>query len=388
MSTRETVRPEKARSTGNESRILVVDDDLRNREFLQELLETRGYRVEAVEDGPTALWSIRQDPPHVVILDVMMPGMTGFEVCRKLKADPELANVPVLMVTALSGRDDRIQGIEAGADDFLNKPVDRHEVLLRVRNAVQRSLLYRELKDKHERLQDMEALRDSLTHMLVHDMRTPLTAVRSSLELLDMSLGDRLDDEECEDLRQALGGVQALADMVSQVLVVSRGRETELEIQLREVQLQDLVEAALAPLRPLARKHRLTVDLPDEPVTLACDPALIRRTISNLFGNAVKFVPEGEAIRVGVIAGEPTVRIEVEDTGPGIPAAARAEIFERFSRGPAAGANGTESSGLGLTFCKMVAEAHGGGVGVDSEEGRGSTFWVELPRAPESARES
>lgn len=388
MSTRERVRPEKARSTGNGSRILVVDDDPRNREFLQELLETRGYRVEAVEDGPTALWCIRQDPPHAVILDVMMPGMTGFEVCRELKADPELANVPVLMVTALSGRDDRIEGIEAGADDFLHKPVDRHEVLLRVRNAVQRSLLYQELKNKHERLQDMEALRDSLTHMLVHDMRTPLTAVRSSLELLDMSLGDRLDDEEREDLRQALGGVQALADMVSQVLVVSRGRETELEIQLREVQLQDLVEAALAPLRPLARGHRLTVDLPDEPVTLACDPALIRRTVSNLFGNAVKFVPEGEAIRVGVIAGEPTVRIEVEDTGPGIPAAAQGEIFERFRRGPAASANGAESSGLGLTFCKMVAEAHGGGVGVESEEGRGSTFWVDLPRAPKSSRES
>ncbi len=364
-----------------DGRILVVDDDPLNRQLLTELLTSRGLGVESAGDGPSALRRIRESPPHVVLLDVMMPGMTGFEVCRRIKADPELAHLPVLMVTALSDRSDRLEGINAGADDFLTKPVDRHEVLLRVHNALQRSWLFRELATQHEKLLEMEALRESLTRMLVHDLRSPLTAILTNLELLEMSAAERLNEEELEDLRHARAGGRSLADMVSQILVVSRGQEIDLEIQKEEVELQQLLKEAIDPLRTLAREHRLTVDVPDEPLVLTCDPGLIRRTVSNLFGNAVKFVPAGERIRLGAGARSGSIRIEVEDTGPGIPPESRETIFKRFARGPARGNAASESSGLGLTFCKMAVEAHGGRIGVQSEPGQGSLFWVELPRA-------
>jgi two-component system, sensor histidine kinase and response regulator len=369
--------------TGADGRILVVEDNPLNRKLLVDLLDSRGFGVESVEDGPSALQRIRESPPDVVLLDVMMPGMTGFEVCRRIREDLELAHLPVLMVTALSDRADRLAGIDAGADDFLQKPVDRHEVLLRVRNALHRSRLFQELETQHEKLREMEALRDSLTRMLVHDLRSPLTAILTNLQLLEMSAAERLDEEEREDLRQALAGGRSLADMVSQILVVSQGQETDLEIQAEEVELQRLMQEALDPLRPLAREHRLTVEVPDEPLVLVCDPGLIRRTVSNLFGNAVKFVPAGEMIRVGAGARNGCARIEVEDTGPGVPPESREMIFKQFVRGTDAGDTASESSGLGLTFCKMAVEAHGGRIGVESEPGQGSLFWVEIPREPE-----
>jgi two-component system, sensor histidine kinase and response regulator len=366
------------------ARILVVDDEPHNRELLHELLAGREYRVTSAVDGPSALEEIRRSLPDVILLDVMMPGMTGFEVCREVKANPRTAHLPVLMITALHERQDRIEGIDSGADDFLKKPVDRDEVLLRVRNAVQRTRLFEELSRKHRELQEMEALREQLTGMLVHDMRTPLTAISANLQLLEWSLGEDVDPEALVDLRDARAGTRVLADMVSQILVVSRARDTQMEIELKSAELREMVEEALAPLRLLGRNHDLRFEMPDAPVALQCDPPLVRRVVSNLFGNAVKFVPAAEGrIEVRAMGLEDRVRIEVEDNGPGIPAESHVAIFERFmTAGPVAGrSNGdpVESSGIGLSFCKLAVEAHGGRIGVESETGVGSLFWFELP---------
>lgn len=367
----------------SEVRVLVVDDEPHNREFLTDVLEGAGYEVATAGDGPSALERVAERAPDVVLLDVMMPGMTGLEVCRELKGNEATAHVPVLMVTALSEREDRLRGIDAGADDFLRKPVDRHEVLLRVRNAARGKRLYDELAEKYAELQRLEALRDGLVRMLVHDMRTPLTSITANLELLETSLGEGLPDDAGEDLEEARAGSQVLADMVSQILVVSRGREEELALDLERAELRDLVEEAMKPLRSLARDRRLEVELPDEPVPLVCDPGLVRRTMANLFGNAVKFTPKGGSITVRARKEERLVRLEVEDTGPGIPPEEQERIFEEFFRGSRQGSTGKEeSTGLGLTFCRMAVEAHGGRIGVESRPGEGSLFRVELPLEP------
>ena len=146
--------------------VLVVDDEPANRELLSDLLQARGHRVTQATDGTDALQKAATSLPDVVLLDIMMPGMDGFEVCRQLKADPRTAPIPVLIVTAMAERSDRIKGVAAGADDFLTKPIDREELVLRVRNALYRKHLYDELANKYAELKAMAELRNSLTNMI------------------------------------------------------------------------------------------------------------------------------------------------------------------------------------------------------------------------------
>lgn len=151
------------------SRVLVVDDEERNRSLLKRLLEKRGFSVREAVDGEDALAKVTEEQPDVILLDVMMPRMDGFEVCRRLKAQPHTQAIPILMVTSLEDRDSRLKGIQAGANDFLTKPVDQEEVALRVRNAAYSKQLYDELQEKYRKLREMAELRDSLTRMIMDD---------------------------------------------------------------------------------------------------------------------------------------------------------------------------------------------------------------------------
>ncbi len=361
--------------------ILIVDDEAINRELLVEVLESQGFLTRTAEDGESALAAVDGWQPDTVLLDVMMPGMDGFEVCRRLKSEVTTAHVPILLITALSERADRLQGISAGADDFLNKPVDRGEVMLRVRNAVVRKRLFDDLEDKYGRLKELEALRDDFTRMLVHDMRSPLTAISTNLQLLEMSLeGDAMTREVSEDLQHTRRGVGVLMDMVGMILDVSRSDAVAVELDTELVDLRKIIEIGVEPLLPLARNHEVEVRLPTDPLRIECDSDLIRRMITNLFGNALKFTPEGGIVRVDTRITEDGVQVRVEDTGPGIPKEEQVRIFDQFTRGAAGKGMGTaRSTGLGLSFCKLAVEAHSGQIGVESEDGAGSLFWFHLP---------
>jgi two-component system sensor histidine kinase/response regulator len=208
----------------NESagRILVVDDEPRNVQLLQDLLEVHGYTVWTSEDGEQCIKLATERRPDVVLLDVMMPRLNGFDVCRRLKEDQSTAMIPVLLVTSLDAREDRLAGIGAGANDFITKPIDSADLLLRVRNAVTTKRLHDEVTSQYRQLQQLEAARDTLTHMIVHDLRSPLTGLQAYLDLLRMSVAASAYDEVLEYARDANATAGRLKDMVSQVLDVSR----------------------------------------------------------------------------------------------------------------------------------------------------------------------
>jgi len=176
------------------ARILIVDDEASYVQLLRFILERNGYEVAEAHDGEEALRMIMPFAPDVVLLDVIMPTMDGFEACQRIKNDPATAHIPVLMVTSLSDRDDRLKGIAAGANDFLNKPVDAEEVSLRVSNMVHTKQLYDDRQKQYEELRKLESLRDNLVHMIVHDMRNPLMAIATGLAtVLKQSPGDTPD---------------------------------------------------------------------------------------------------------------------------------------------------------------------------------------------------
>lgn len=353
----------------------MADDEPSNRALLRQVLARGPYRVREAEDGYAALQSAREERPDVVLLDVMMPGLDGFQVCRTLKADPDLAAVPILLVTSLDGREDRVQGVEAGADDFLVKPLDPREVLFRVRNAVRSHQLFREVQESYRRLHDLESLRDSLTHMLVHDFRSPLNSVLGYLRLLRMDAGERLTEEELTFLERATSSTELLNEMVSATLDVSRMEGDVMPLSRQRVDLADVARRASADVAGLARGHEIRLEAPPGGAQAWCDPDIVRRVLMNLLVNALKFSPSGEAVMVQVVGS----RVEVRDRGPGIPEAERERIFDKFVQLRAWEEGGRHSSGLGLTFCQMAVQAHGGRIGVHCPEGGGSTFWFTLP---------
>jgi two-component system sensor histidine kinase/response regulator len=359
-------------------RVLVVDDNEANRLLLQELLELEGHQVLLASNGAEALECAAKQLPDLMLLDVNMPRMDGLEVCRRVRADPASRALPIILVTALAERAHRLQGIAAGANDYVTKPIDRADLLLRVGNALGLRRLHQEVADQYRQLQELERMRDSLVHMLVHDLRSPLTGISGYLELARQELAELDRPRLLADVEEVCRGVNALADMVSNVLDVSRSETGTMPLRRGSADLGQIAAEAIASL---GRPAYATVELsaPLAPVFAEVDPDVMRRVIANLVGNAVKFTPRGGAVRVEVCLGDKGPEIRVTDAGPGIPAEYHEKIFEKFGQAQLGKTSPGRSSGLGLTFCKMAAEAHGGGIGLKSEEGKGSTFWLSLP---------
>ncbi|MGH7510984.1 MAG: ATP-binding response regulator, partial [Gemmatimonadales bacterium] len=341
------------------AKVLVVDDEPRNVQLLHDLLEARGYMVLTATDGEQGLVQAREQRPDVILLDVMMPRLSGFDVCRRLKADPGMAMVPVLLVTSLDARQDRLEGIGAGAADFITKPIDSADLILRVRNAVTTKRLHDEVTSQFQKLQELEAARDTLTHMLVHDMRSPLTGLQGYLDLLRMAVAAGAHDEVLEYARDANAVAGRLKELVSQVLDVSRLESRQMPLSAQETDLVQLLPEAVGSLGPAPPAVQVVYQLPRHPVVVKCDPELVTRVLVNLVGNAFKFTPRESLVRIGLEADDGRARITVTDGGPGVAPEHRELIFEKFSQAQLGRAAAGRSTGLGLTFCKLAVEAHG-----------------------------
>ncbi len=353
--------------------VLIVEDEERSRRLLHDLLDVQGYRVTEAVDGEEALLRVAHDRPDTILLDVMMPKLDGFAVCRRLRDDPRFRPIPVLMVTALHDRADRLKGIEAGATDFISKPVDTDELLLRVRNAVRT----KQLDD--ERLALLRR-RETLANMIVHDIRNPLLAItlcaRGLLKKSRAPAVRHLADLIVDQTRQ-------LDDFVGDLLNVARLERDDLPLRRTREDLVELGRIVLGNHRVVAEKKQIRLELEASPGTCPAevDRQLILRLLDNLIANAVKFSPEHARVTLTFTPagadGTPR-RIRVEDEGPGVPQDYRETIFEAYGvvQQPNAA---LPQTGLGLAFCRMAAEAHGGRISVQARQPRGSVFTVDLP---------
>lgn len=360
-------------------RVLIVDDQDANRLLLRDLLESQGHEVAEAVDGVEALQRVADAAPDVVLLDVGMPGIDGFEVCRRLKADPATATIPVLLVTALSQRDQRLLGIGAGANDYITKPIDKSDLSLRVRNAIRMRQLYVQIEAQYRRLEKLELLRDSLVHMIVHDLRSPLAGIRAYLDLMKMDGEGKLEPEMAESIDEARKVAVDMTEMVSDLLDVSRLEAGRMPLELSQIDLGALATEVAAMVGQASHRVSVRVEASAEQARIIGDASVIRRVITNLVGNAVKFSPTASQIVLLVQGNGTEAKVSVKDRGPGIAPEFHEKIFEKFGQVEAARQGTKHSSGLGLTFCKFAVEAHGGRIGLESVVGRGSTFWFSLP---------
>ncbi len=362
--------------------VMVVDDNVTNLQLLEMLLRMRGYEVQTFTRGQAALKAAASAPPDVILLDIAMPEMDGYEVCRRLKADARLATIPVIFISALSATRDKIKAFSCGGVDYVTKPFQIEEVHARVEThhklrqlQIQLERQNGELQDNYNQLRRLEELRDNLTHMVVHDMRSPLAIVQMSLEMLKTMLTG-LSEQESKLLDGALRGAQTMNRMTTQLLDVSRLEAGQMPLNNAVCDLAAIAQAALEAIAPLLGDRHAVLEA-REPLTALCDAVLLRRVLDNLLSNALKFTPPGKEITLSIVREGNAAQLGVTDTGPGIPEEYHQKIFEKFSQ--IAGEQQSRGTGLGLTFCKLAVEAHGGKIGVDSEIGRGSTIWFTLP---------
>jgi len=273
----------------NEQAILIVDDEEQNRVLLEALLSSQGYRVVTAADGAQGFAAVKADPPDLILLDVMMPGQDGFEVCRQLKADPATWFIPVVLVTALSEREDRIRGIEAGADDFLSKPIHRWELLTRTKSLLRIKGLRDDLQKSYEQLKKLEELRDRLIHLLIHDLKGPLTSLLLGADLLISHEGEHVVEEKhWELLRRMRQQMEYLTDMVQSLLDIARMEEGKLPLRPEAVAVGELVGNAAAELKVsyASKGVSLHTRVPSGVPPVDGDRQLLKRVLLNLLKNA------------------------------------------------------------------------------------------------------
>ncbi|HZU99008.1 MAG TPA: hybrid sensor histidine kinase/response regulator [Planctomycetota bacterium] len=378
--------------------ILVVDDEEPNRALVRATLGD-AYTVVEAEEGRAAIElfdrASGRGPADLVLLDVMMPGLDGFDTCRAIKARARGAFLPVVLCTALDSQEDRNKGLDAGADDFLSKPFDRRELTLRVKALLRvrqqddeirrqlESLSAKEevIRTQLEELQHLQVLKDDLFSLLVHDLRNPLSGVIGFLEILQLQLRDPSQARARQSADQAVEAARRLRDMLDEVLEIQRLEEAGLPIRRERVELRDLIRDAVRTVAGAARSRDISVEVAlDEELFASLDRTLVRRAIENLVGNAIKFSPPRETVQVRARRDGGTIAIEVADRGPGISTSTKLRIFKKFAAVEANHSGDRRRGfGLGLHLVKLVASAHGGGVAVRDNEGGGSVFSIAFP---------
>jgi signal transduction histidine kinase len=333
--------------------------------------------VRAFPRGRLALAAAAKAPPDLVLLDVNMPEMDGYEVCQRMKADPRIEEIPIIFISALSETTNKLNAFRSGGVDYVTKPFQTEEVLARVATHLGLREAQRRLKESYVRLRKLEALRDNVTQMIVHDLRNPLMVVAGYLDMAIKKTDGTSGKGTTRYLVSGRAALSQIQEMVTSILDVNRMESSRMPLRAVPLDLVEVVRESMAQLGPLSNGRTVNFKKPEGEVRIVGDRDLIGRVIGNLLVNALKFTPEHGAIRIAVSASSRGGRVEVSDTGPGVDAATRERIFEKYHQ--AESHRRRHSTGLGLTFCKLAVEAHGGRIGVDSVPGEGATFWFELP---------
>jgi len=370
-------------------RVLLVDDDQRNLSLLEAVLAPLDVATVRATGGAEGIDCYRSSLAgsafDLVLLDVMMPDIDGFAALAAMReSTPAGERVPIILVTALTAREDRLRGLEAGADDFLTKPLESNEVRCRVKTFLALREAQRTLAERARTLERLQRERAELSRLLVHDLKNPLAALDSNLNWLARQLESSTDSIK-EAVEDSSASTSRLLALVGGLVEIDRAESGKLVANPKPLAIGPFLES-------VARRHRRDADLRgisievdvDSTVVGSLDEALFTRVLENLVENASRFAGRSGRIRLAAKAAEEELLITVENTGVPIPAEVRGRLFEKFATSERGGAH----QGLGLYLCRLVAETHGGSIGVESTATWPTRFAIRVPRPRERPQRS
>ena len=364
--------------------VLVVDDNEAGRETLVDILRAEGLDAISAADGESALLIIGTEQPDLVLLDVMLPELSGMKVLQELRADPATRDLPVIMVTVLDQPEDIVFGLETGANDYLVKPIQPEILIARVRTQLKLRHLQEQRDSNFERMQDQDAIKDKFLQIAAHDLQAPIANILAGVDLLSMANPETAAQIPDFDLliRIIKSSATMMHMIVSDFLDHDALRAGKLKLELHPSELNPVIETAVIQFHSTAEKKNIQLSGTYDPQVglIQIDPVRIMQVATNLIGNAIKFSPPGSKVSVRTVQMDDCVRVEVSDQGPGINDADMRKLFQEFARLENKPTGGEKSSGLGLAISRQLIEMHGGKIGAKSAIGKGTTFWFELKR--------
>ncbi len=350
--------------------ILIVDDEISNFDVIEALLEGEDYELSYAQNATRALRWLEKNPVDVILLDVMMPEIDGITLCSYLKENPSYQYIPIIMVTALTEKKDLARCLEAGADDFLSKPLNWIELRSRLHSMLR-------IKQQYDHLQLLLKRREEMAEIIVHDLQNPVTSITFSCEMLKAT---QLNSKQSQKVEQIHVAGKRLEEQIQTLLTMAKLETGRLALNPVSIELKPLLEKLVKEFSAIASAKNITLtsDLDIENDRAAVDSHLFSRIVNNLLSNALKYSPRGKEIQVKLRDTPEQIILKVIDQGKGVSDELKEKIFQKYETGT--DYQNINQTGLGLAFCQMAVLAHQGAIYVEDNEPEGSIFTVEIPR--------
>lgn len=364
--------------------VLIVDDNKTNLNVLFDALKSADYKVLTARNGQEALQRVEHTRPDIILLDIKMPILNGFETCQKLKEKEETKDIPVIFLTALDEIENKVKGFDLGAVDYITKPLQQVEVLARVKTHLTISAQQKELEKQNIELSNLNKEKNEFLGIASHDLKNPLNVIFLSTSLL-IKHREGLEEEKVnEKLKEVLHSSYHMLDIINKFLDIHQIESGKVTFISKNVNLQKLVNKIVSTFSSQAQSKNITIDFQEldtnQPINVETDEAILTNIIENLVSNALKFSPHGKRIFVTLEKLDSSVRLRVKDEGPGLSEEEIKQLFQKFTRLSAKPTGSEHSTGLGLSIVKRLTDMIRGKVWAESEgKEKGASFFLELP---------
>ena len=365
-----------------EFKLLVVDDVQTNVLLLKALLSKEGYGILVANNGQEALEVIRNENPDLILLDVMMPGMDGFEVAERLKSEEHRCEIPIIFLTALDDTQSIVNGFKLGAGDFISKPFRKEELMVRIKHQLSLVAARRIIEEKNEELRKTIAGRDKMYSVIAHDLRSPMASMKMLLNTIMMSVEkDKIDPDIFDMLEMSNKTSEEVFSLLDNLLKWTKSQLGKLTVIPQKLDISGLADGVVEVTNSVAEvKHIKLIRTDHESFFVYVDIEMIKSILRNLISNAVKFSNPDSEIKVGIKAEDGKVIVSVTDSGKGIKKEDQHKLLKDSTHFTTYGTNSEEGSGLGLLLCRDFARKNGGELWFESEENLGSVFSFSLPQ--------
>ena len=365
----------------SEYKILIVDDVMSNVLLLKVLLTNEKFAIATASNGRQALEQVEKENPDLVLLDVMMPDMSGFEVAQHLKSNPNTADIPIIFLTALNSTADIVKGFQVGANDFISKPFNKEELIIRVTHQISLVAAKRLILSKTEELQRTIAGRDKLYSVIAHDLRSPMGSIKMVLNMLILNLpSEKIGAEMYELLTMANQTTEDVFSLLDNLLKWTESQIGKLNVVYQDVDLVEVTDGVIEIFSMVASLKKIRIhEMKPEKMMVNADIDMLKTVVRNLLSNAIKFSKENSEVLVKMEEVDGMAVVSVQDYGCGISEEGQKKLLHTDTHFSTFGTNNEEGSGLGLLLCKDFVVKNGGKLWFTSKEGEGSIFSFSIP---------